>query len=180
MGRRVDRRARALGIPDDGRRLLARTHAVAMIPRDRIADDDHDPVYLHPGRSALILLLDVQETDPIVVAAAMGVDSESAAYAPERSALDAHVRALAEQVPSAGSEDLAERLVVADDRVRRVALAERLDHLRHAHLWDDVVARRRAHAEAREIYAAVAHRTHPALAHRYDWWCRMFGSRHLG
>ena len=122
----------------------------------------------------------MEETDAQVLAAAMAVDSQNAGHAPDRSALDPDVGALVARAPPSGAEDLAERLVVADERVRRAALAERLDHLRHAHLWEDPGARRRAHAEALEVYAPVARRTHPALAHRYDWWCRMFGSRHLG
>ena len=180
MGRRVDRRARALGMDEAGRRLLARTHALAMEVRHGIVDDDHEPPFLHPGRSALVLLLDVRETDPWVLAAAMGIDSQVPEHAPDPDRLDPRVRSMVEQVPGAGAEDLAERLVVAPDPVRRAALAERLDHLRHAHLWPDLEARRRAHAEAEAIYAPVARRTHAALAHRYDWWCRMFGSRHLG
>lgn len=180
MGLRVTRTARELGLVESDLERLARAHRAAMAVRNELARDDHDPAYLHPGRSALILLQDVAETDAEVVAAAMVVDSQSPEWAPAPAEIgDPGVATLAGEVPVSGADDLAERLVVGDDRLRRVALAERLDHLRHAHLWDDFDARRAAHREAEAIYAPVAERTHPVLARRYAWWCRMFGARHL-
>lgn len=180
MGVRVARTAEEAGVPAADRARLARIHAAAMAIRSGRAADDHDPAYLHPGRSALILLQDVGETDADVLGAAMAVDSQTPDWAPNPGDLaDPGVEALALAVPPSGAEDLAERLVVGDDRLRRVALAERLDHLRHAHLWPDLDARRAAHSEAAEVYARVAARTHPVLARRYAWWCRMFGARHL-
>ncbi len=180
MAVRVVRTALEAGVSEAGGRGLERLHALAMAVRDARLDDDHDPAYLHPGRSALILLQDVGESDPDVLGAALVVDSGTPELAPDlRDVDDPTVRALAGAVPASGAEDLAERLVVGDERLRRVALAERLDHLRHAHLWSDLEARRAAHAEAASVYAPVADRTHPVLARRYWWWCRMFGARHL-
>lgn len=181
MGVRVVRTAAEQGLPPPELRRLERIHAVAMELRDRLVADDHAPDYLHPGRSALILLQDLAETDGATLAAALVLDSETPALAPGPGAIDdAEIVALRDEVPLPGAEDLAERLVVADDRVRRIALAERLDHLRHAHLWPDRRARHRVHEEALRVYEPVAARTHPVLARRYAWWCRMFGARHLG
>ena len=57
------------------------------------------------------------------------------------------------RIPAPGSETLAEVLVTGDERLRLVALAERLDHLRHAHLRDtDDAWRRAALEEAQAIY----------------------------
>lgn len=180
MAVRLVRTAQEAGVPPEDCLRLERLHALAMAVRDARLADDHDPAYLHPGRSALILLQDVGESDAQVLGAALVVDSGTPSLAPDLGGVDDPVvKALAGAVPPSGAEDLAERLVVGDDRLRRVALAERLDHLRHAHLWSDLDARRAAHQEAVAVYAPVADRTHPVLARRYWWWCRMFGARHL-
>jgi hypothetical protein len=180
MGRRVVRNARALGMAAADLELIERIHARALDVRAERADDDHDPPFLHPGRSALVLLLDARERDPRVLAAAMSVDSEDSSWAPDLSDFgDGRLHDLIAQIPPAGADDLAERLWGAEPGACRAALAERLDHLRHAHLWADVEERRRAHEEAVSVYAPMAERMHPQLAHRYAWWCRMFGARHL-
>ena len=115
-----------------------------------------------------------------VLAAAMSVDSEDPSWAPDVSDIaDERLIGLIAQIPASGVDDLAERLWGAEPDACRAALAERLDHLRHAHLWPDLDERRRAHEEAVSVYAPMAERTHPQLAHRYAWWCRMFGARHL-
>lgn len=180
MGVRVVRTAEELGLASDDLDRLARVHAAAMDVRNTVLDDDHDPAYLHPGRSALILMQDVEETDARTLAAAMVVDSQTPAWVPsDREVGDAAVCRLRDGVPPSGSDELAERLVTAEASVRRIALAERLDHLRHAHLWPDMEARRRAHAEAVAVYTPIADRTDPVLSRRLHWWCRMFGARHL-
>jgi (p)ppGpp synthase/HD superfamily hydrolase len=153
--------------------------------------------FLHPGRTALILMLDTEEGDPLTLAAAMLVDSER----PELEAWDSltarpvsgtaepladffssylqDAAELAASVPVRGS-DLLERLVTSDERVQRIALAERLDQLRHAHLWTDPARRRHAHDEATSLYAPLAARVHERLSQRFDRWCEMFEKRHLG
>ena len=180
MGHRVVRHARALGVPQNDLSRISAAHDAALSVRVELADDDHDPRFLHPGRSALVLLIDTEERDPRVLAAAMGIDSENPDWAPDVARFgDDEVRGLIAQIPLAGADDLAERLWSAEPEACRAALAERLDHLRHAHLWPDLEERRRAHREAVSIYAPMAERTHPKLAHRFAWWCRMFGARHL-
>ncbi len=180
MARRLEEAATDRGVGEEGRRRIAAVHAGAVALRRDEGIGEREHPFLHPGRSGLILLLDVAETDAATLAAAIAFDSEY----PERIARtavadDPEVAEVVAAMPASGDEALAERLVVADERVRRAALAERLDHLRHAHLWPEPESRVRAHAEAVAVYAPVALRTHPVLARRYAWWCRMFGKHHL-
>jgi hypothetical protein len=122
-----------------------------------------------------------------VLAAVMLTETERPAFTLGRAQIlealgveaGARVAAITGDVPPPDAEDLAERLLLAPDEVQRVALAERLDHLRHAHLWPDVDERRRAHRQADEVYAGIAARVHPTLARRYARWCEMFGRSHL-
>lgn len=183
MAERIGETARSLGIEDGGVHLITSAYALAMEPRRRLLEDDHHWAYLHPARSALILMDDTGERDPTVVAAAALVETEdehlkvSANRLP--STVGPEVAQLVAAVPPPCGDDLVEALVVADPAVARMALAERLDQLRHAHLWEDLDRRRRAHAEARSVYLPLAERTHPTLARRYRWWCAMFGQDHL-
>lgn len=178
----VVRAARTLGVPAEGIAEISRAHALAMRPRVAGFDNDHHPLFLHPGRTVLVLLRDVGCLDPLTLAAAALVESEDQALRiPGVEVAEVVGRAVADlvvRVPLSGREDLAEALVTAEETVRLVALAERLDHLRHAHLrdapagWCSAVL-----AEAEAVYRPVAHRTHPRLAQRYDHWCRTFARR---
>jgi len=180
MSRRVVRTARHVGTPPADLPLLERAHALAMEPRLDLPLDGHDPDFLHPGRSALILMLDVGEADPAVLAAAMLTETERpelrvpVARAADGIALAgsgaAGERALrwAAEVPLPDADDFVERLVLAPREVQLVALAERLDHLRHAHLWEDLRRVRPTRVLAEEVYGPLAHRVHPRLAQRYD------------
>jgi (p)ppGpp synthase/HD superfamily hydrolase len=167
--------------------LLERAHALAMEPRLGAGLDDHDPDFLHPGRTALILLLDAAETRAEVLAAAMLAETRRRELrvdlARVREVLGAGPGAdVAERVaavPLPDAADLAERLLLAEREVQLVALAERLDHLRHAHLWRDLEEKRDAHASAVQAYAGIADRVHPTLARRYRWWCEMFERNYL-
>lgn len=182
MAASVVRAARSLGVPPDGVGVLGRAHALAMQPRRAAFDDDHHPLFLHPGRTILILLRDVACTDPATLAASAVVESEDTALrvslAGVRDVLGDEVAALVAGVPMPSAESLAYDLVTADERVRLITLAERLDHLRHAHLRDpDPVWSAAAHAQTLSVYLPVAQRTHPRLAQRYEHWCRSFGRR---
>jgi hypothetical protein len=100
----------------------------------------------------------------------------------ERTLEDARGREVAgllREVPLPDAEDLAERLLIADPAVQLIAVAERLDQLRHAHLWNDPARARAAHDLAVRVYAAIAERVDATLSRRYDWWCRMFERKHL-
>lgn len=180
MAHRLGEAAAERGVGAEGWARIERMHtaAVALRLADGVGGRDHR--YLHPGRSGLILLLDLDETDPATLGAAIAFDSGRPEWiARGAAAADPLLAEVLETMPPSGDEALAERLVVAEDAVRRAVLAERLDHLRHAHLWPDRGARAAAHAEAVAVYEPVAQRTHPVLARRYAWWCGMFAQRHL-
>ena len=182
MAASLVRTARSLGVPADGIPPLSSAYALAMEPRAGVLGDDRHPAFLHPGRSVLILLRDVACVDPVTLAAAAVVESEDAALRIPPSivlrVLGADVAALAEAVPMPGGDELAYDLVVAEERVRLVALAERLDHLRHGHLRDaDHAWRAAVHREAMAVYLPMAQRTHPRLAQRYEHWGRAFARR---
>ena len=56
MARSVAGAAHAREIGGSDLDLVSRAYALAMKPRIALLEDDHDPAYLHPGRSILILL----------------------------------------------------------------------------------------------------------------------------
>ena len=140
MAASLVRAGRTAGMALEDVATLSRAHTLAMAPRVAALDDDHHPLYLHPGRSALILMRDVGTTDPTVLAGALLTESEDEAFripvARVGQEVGDEVARLVSGVPNPADEDLAEALVVAEEPVRLVALAERLDHLRHAHLRD--------------------------------------------
>lgn len=185
MTRSVAAAAARVGLTDAAVAALVRAHELAMAPRVAGLEDDHDPRYLHPGRTVLVLIQDAGVRHPTTLAAAALVESEF----PElevpselvAQAVGLEIQRLRDAVPlpHTAGEALAERLVIADQPVRLIALAERLDQLRHAHLWNDVERRRTAHAAATEVYLPVAERTDRTLARRYRWWCRTFARRFL-
>ena len=188
MGLRLRRTSRERGVAPDGVRLVHGLHGVAMEPRREALADDHDPDFLHPGRTALVLLLDAGVTEPAVLCAALLRDTRRPELEPPAPAVEGWARAraqggvaavrpaleLAAAVPSPADDSLAETLVVGSDALRLVALAERLDHLRHAHLHDDPSGLEEAWERARDVYLPVAARTHPVLERRYAWWVRTF------
>lgn len=184
MAASVVRTARSHGVDREGLALISRAHALAMKPRVDALDDDHHPLYLHPGRSLLVLLRDAGVTEAAVLAAAALVESEDEGFRISLEAVEEAVgREVAElvgAVPPAADPGLAEALITAGEDVRLVALAERLDHLRHAHLVRDDAWKRTAHGQAVEVYWPVAERTDEGLAGRYRYWCRMFERRFLG
>ncbi|MBI4537986.1 MAG: hypothetical protein HY704_00580 [Gemmatimonadetes bacterium] len=185
MARSIAAAALRGGVAEGDVATLLRAHALAMAHRERHLEAEPDSRYLHPGRTVLVLLQDADVGDVEALAAAALVESEFPELevpAPEvEAAMGRAVAALrdAVPVPRRAGDELAEQLVLADVRVRVVALAERLDQLRHAHLWPELVRRRTAHGSAAAIYLPVAERTHKALAGRYRWWCRMFERRFL-
>lgn len=183
MGRVLSTAIQA-GIPEHGVRSIEAALGAAFAVRVAKLDDDHDPAYLHPGRTVLILLEDVGVVDAAVLSAAALAETlqpELAAPVPDDPALDPACAEILEEVPipDRDGELLLERLVVASDAARLVALAERLDHVRHLHLTD----RSRwtqLHAETCDVYLPIAARTDPTLARRLERWCETFEARFLG
>lgn len=183
MARSVVRAARAHGLPPNGIDLLSRAHALAMKPRVDALGDDHHPAYLHPGRSVLVLLRDVGPLPADILASAAVHDTEDddlrVPMATVRETLGDEVADIVESLPLPGDERLTERLVTLDEGPRLAALAERLDHLRHAHLHEDPDPAwwRAIHEEAGAAWLPVAERTNARLATRYRHWHRTFGRR---
>lgn len=161
---------------------LGRAHALAMEPRlAALEDDDHHPVYLHPGRTALVLLHDVGSVPLDALCAAVVHESEDDPLRLDvdavRSALGEGVAGIVSSLPLPGDERLVERLVTLEEPSLLAALAERLDHLRHAHLREDHDWWREIYAEAEAAWVPVAERTHPRLADRFSHWRRTFARR---
>ncbi len=184
MAQRIVGAAEHAGLAPADVALVERAFDLAMQPRiERIADD-HDPDFLHPARTVLILLEDLACHDARTLAAGALCETVrlELAVPGERveAALGPAVRALldAVPVPEQAGEELLERLVTAGRNARLVALAERLDHARHLHLhpaagWPAF------HALTCDVYLPVAGRTDPTLERRFRWWCGMFERRFL-
>lgn len=177
MALRLTRTARKEGV--DRVALLESAHEVAMEPRHLRLDDDHDPRYLHPGRTALVAMGDAGLRDPVALAAAVLTETLSAELSTGRDAVARvgggdleRAWAVRDRVPHPFAEDLAERLILADASLRVVALAEWLDQLRHLRSWADADTVSGAHRVTEAVYLPVAERTHPKLARRFGWWIR--------
>lgn len=180
MALSVARAARAARVSEAGVDLVSRAHALAMEPRVA-ALDEHAPGFLHPGRSVLVLLRDVGAVAPEVLAATAVHESEEPALRVARAdvagRLGDAVASIVASLPLPDDERLSERLVLLERGPRLAALAERLDHLRHAHLRPDLAWWRALHAEASAVWLPVAERTHPRVATRYRHWHRTFARR---
>ncbi len=177
----VLRVARGLGVDHDLEQL-ERAHRVAMESRDHaFGGDDHHPSYLHPGRTVLVLLRDAGVLDADVLAAAAVTDTRTpTACTPDSILIDVLSRracVFRKQVPPHTAPDLAERLVLAPEEVRLIALADHLDTLRHLHMlsptddWGDL------YRDVQRLWGPLAERTDVELARRYATWARSFARR---
>ncbi|CAN5632558.1 hypothetical protein BH23GEM9_BH23GEM9_05710 [soil metagenome] len=163
--------------------------ADALRYRDDAVEHDHDPRYLHPARTVLILLSDVGCRSAAVLLAAAFADSVDRGLAPAIDAsgdvLQTGAAALLHQVPFPAEEDeddedggLLERLVYVDDAVAVIALAERLDQARHLHLRPELDWHR-FHAGIEAVYVPAARRFSPPLGRRFERWAEAFRRRLL-
>jgi hypothetical protein len=181
MAGSVERIARGVGLSAADVDLVGRAYALALEPR--VVLDEHDPAYLHPGRTVLVLLQDVGPLAGNVLAAAAVHESEEASFRLDSGdverALGSAVAGIVASLPLPDDDDLVERLVSLDESARLAALAERLDHVRHAHLHEDPARWRVLKSEVEAAWAPVAERTHPRLADRYRAWLRAI-ERRLG
>jgi len=182
MARSLGAAARGHGADDHDVEALRRAYGLAMEPPLASLDDDHHPAFLHPGRSPILLLRDVGAVDVsvLVVAALHESVDEGLRVAPDRveSVIgQAAVRAV-EAIPRPGDERLVERLLTLGPGLSLAALAERLDHLRHLHLREDLMETwADAHQEVMSGWLPFAQRVHAKLATRYAHWARTFVKR---
>lgn len=181
MGARLTDTARRLGVSTEGRALLAAALDAAMAPRVAARLDDHHPDYLHPARTALILMDDAGVADPDALAAAIVAETRDPALRPGAAAvatLGSRVVMLVKEVDalghSADGSGALERLVVATPAARLIALAERLDHCRHAKFWPRGPARAEILRQAEAVYGPVAERSAERLARRFAHWAGAF------
>lgn len=182
MAARLVETAERLGIDRGGRALITAAFEAAMRPRLSGGLDEHSPAYLHPARTALILMEDAGVTHATTLAAALLTETREPALRADAADVDAlgdTVRALLAAVPGPEPEErVLESLVTAELQARLIAVAERLDHARHLHLrpreeWPGY------HALTCGSYAPAAARAHPLLGRRLAWWCGMFAARYL-
>ena len=182
MSRSVSSAARAGGFDDVAVAAVERALALAMRPRLRRLEDDHHPAFLHPGRSALVLLRDVGAVDPSVLVVAVLHESADPGL---RVAADLLAQAVGPAtaaavgaIPLPGDEQLVERLLSLGSGSSLAALAERIDQLRHLHLREDLAAGwADAYEEVTRAWLPFAVRTHQQLARRYAHWARTFVKR---
>ena len=174
MHGRLARRLEKAGLDERASGPVLEANAAALLHRlDVLRDEEHFEA-LHPSRTMLILLDDCDVVDATVLEAAASVESEHDALRVD----DPSPLAASVPLPHAQRERLLEELVIASGEVRLLALAERLDHARHLHLRDRLEWAA-FHASFGAVYLPIAHRTHPRLARRFDWWWRMFQRRFL-
>lgn len=182
MALRLWRAARRAHIPPDP---IARAYRSAIERRSRVLSDPRHPDFLHPGRTALILIEDLDVADAAEIVAGVLYDSlypEASSTAGEATALGGGAAgSVFAELVAAGRSDtsLAEDLITGSASTQRAALAERLDHARHLHLRDPSTWAG-FHAAIRSTWLPLAERTHPVLARRYRWWTSMFARKYLG
>jgi hypothetical protein len=139
------------------------------------------PDFLHPARTALILLDDVGIADVAALGSGLLYDSDRpdlSVSASDAAALGWNGAAdLLAQFPPAGLDDsrLMESLVTLDPVPLAVVLSERLDHARHLHFrpadrWQS------SYRQVLDIYLPIAVRS-SILAARFDAWAEAFSRR---
>jgi hypothetical protein len=153
---------------------------VALAVRDRLIDHDHDPRYLHPGRTVLILISDGAVRDAQVLAAAAFVESLPGDPQADPSCLHERARALLEEVPlpDESDDDLLERLITARHEAGLIAIAERLDHARHLHVMRDVEPTPFID-QIDEVYVPAAWRISQKMAGRLERWSAAYRRRRV-
>lgn len=183
MAERVASAARRIGFDDETALRASRLFDRVIEHRRSAIADEGDPEFLHPGRTAIILIEDLHALDYTCVAAGIALDSLHPERTPDAETLitwgEADAARLLDEIPlGADDETLTEALVTATAAARTVALAERLDHARHLHLRDAQHWTGFHHGIER-LYLPVAARTNATLERRYQWWTRMFARRFL-
>lgn len=184
MADRLRWTARRVGIEMDEARRIGDAFESAMRHRARSIPDDHHPEFLHPARTALILMDDVRVTDPAVLCAATLQDAMRPDLAtPPTQAESVAGRAAADVLrqlppPDADPERLLESLVTAPTDILALYLAAQLDRARHLHLGDPRLWTA-GHERVTGTLIPLAHRCHPLLARRFERWAGAFRRRFL-
>lgn len=146
----------------------------------RHALDPEGPVYLHPARSVLILVADTGLRDADALAAAALLETHHDRLAPDPAwaptARTAEILASVPRPAELDADELREALIAADDGVRLVALAERLDHARHLRQYPqpEWLA---MYEGIRDAYLPVAEWGGGLLGARYRRWATAFARR---
>jgi hypothetical protein len=182
MARSVGVALRGRSVEADSASEVLRAVELAMEPRRTALEDDHHPAFLHPGRSVLVLLHDVEalETDALALAALHESEDPELRVSPERvrAELGARRAEAAATLPLPGADTLAETLVVLPRGAGLAVLAERLDHLRHLHMRPERAGSWQATFEEVEaVWRPFAARVDDRLAVRYAHWSRTFARR---
>lgn len=186
----------SLGIGDGD--LVLEALDRAMAPRRRRLNDDHDPRFLHPGRTVLVALEDGGLRDPgdLAVAAVLESFSPELRGAPgvtvgddgdgnapgtggtrwtRMSDSEGPLDWVFDEARALGSwtdADRAERILSVREELQVVALAEWLDQLRHLRHWADHEVQELAGRVTWNLYLPLAQRVSEPLARRFEWWHR--------
>jgi len=153
----------SLAEPDIGR--LTDLAVEVMEERGRRFADDHHPAFLHPLRT-VTLLAEAAEPGAPAQRLALLLDTESAPPGPS----SPDVAEAVDELFEGPDDELLERLLVTEPWIRTTWLAERLDHLRHLHLWAGEARTSEALAVAQERELPLARRDGGRLARAWlDW-----------
>lgn len=184
MADRLRRTAGWRGFSRDQANRLADCFLAAMRSRAAAIGDDHDPAYLHPARTALILLDDVGLQDADVLSAAVVHDAVRPDLAMNADDLRVLAGDRAADIidllphPDADPAAIMETLVTLPAGVLALYLASQLDLARHLHLGD-AAGWAAGHARVTGSLIRLAHRCHPLLAKRFERWAGAFRRRFL-
>jgi (p)ppGpp synthase/HD superfamily hydrolase len=185
MADRLRRTAGWRGLSPDQANRLADCFLAAMRRRAAAIGDEHDPAYLHPARTALILLDDVGMQDADVLYAAVVHDAARPGLAMRSDDLRDLAGDRAADIidrlpnPDADADTIMETLVTLPAGVLALYLASQLDLARHLHLGDPA-GWTAGHARVTASLIPLAHRCNPLLAKRFERWAGAFRRRFLG
>jgi hypothetical protein len=180
MAVRLRRTAGRFALSDADLKSLDECFRFVMSKRLQAWPEPH-PDFLHPARTALILLDDIGIADPAALCSGLLYDSDrldlSVSASDARThGWDAAADFLAQfPLPDLDSSELMESLITLDPVPLAVVLSERLDHARHLHFqpadrWQPF------YHQIRDVFLPVAARS-SLLAPRFDAWAEAFSRR---
>ena len=173
--------AERAGVASD---LIVDAYTAAVSVRIAALQDVFHREMLHPARTVLILLEDTDCRSPDVLAAAAFGETEFPELRVPNDVIRTHFgKTISEMVravpqPHECGEELAEQLVIANDDVALIAVAERLDHVRHLH-FRDASLWRPFFVQIMDTYLPFSERANGMLARRLSRWATAFEARYL-